>query len=386
MLRTVFPTVTPIVTLIVTLIVTPILTLAWASAWLSSPLLPAVFAASPIVATQQAATSKAATSKIAAPQAASAIVVAPEIMDLGAIEPGSTHPAKFTLINTGAREVTVLGAVPNCKCTAISDIKGKRIPPGGTLELSASLAAPRAPGVKEAVVFLTFEGAAPTKATIKGDVRLKVVAEPPYVDALKDVTSGSVKLRAADGKPFSVLRSGGRDPVFVGFDPKTDAPRAEYVIAWDLSGRACEAMPIWWFVFTDRPDCPAIPLRVRDECTGSKADMGRFGRFWIAKEGLIDAGLGLIGTASEVEIDLDHYNPAKKGAIERVDWSAVKAVRSLSPIADAAFISKRDVGADVVVVKLAITPKQPGPIEGELEIETATGTGRVPFTIFARAR
>ena len=117
MLRTVFPIVTSIVTPIVTLIVT----LAWASAWLSSPLLPAVFAASPIVATQQAATSKAATSKIAAPQAASAIVVAPEIMDLGAIEPGSTHPAKFTLINTGAREVTVLGAVPNCKCTAISE-------------------------------------------------------------------------------------------------------------------------------------------------------------------------------------------------------------------------------------------------------------------------
>ncbi len=316
--------------------------------------------------------------------AASTVTIAPDVVDLGAIEPGSTHPAKFTLINTGTTEVTVLNATPNCKCTAISDIRGKKIAPGGTLELQASLAAPRAPGVKEAVVFLSFQGANPAKATIKGDVRLKVIAEPPYVDVLKDTTRGTVKLRSSDGAPFSVLRAGNKAPVFVGFDPKTSPPKSEYVLAFDLAGIACESMPLWWFVWTDRVDCPVIPLRVRDECTGSKADMPRFQRFWIVKEGLIDAGNGVAGKPSELTVEIEHYNPSKRGAVERIDWRDVKSVRSLTPLASAAFVSKRDVGADAALLTIVITPTA-GAIEGELEIETATGTGRVPFTIFGRS-
>lgn len=314
---------------------------------------------------------------------ASPIVVAPPVVELGAIEPGSTHPAKFTIINGGKTPVTVVAAAPNCKCTAISDIAGKTIPAGGTLELSASLAAPRAPGVKEAVVFLTFNGAPPAQAKIRGDVRLKVVADPPYVDALKEVTAGTVKLRAADGKPFMVTRSGGKDPVFVGFDPKTDQPRAEYEIRWDLSGRACEQMPLWWFVWTDRADCAVIPLRVRDECTGSKNDMERYARFWIVKESLIDAGTVHNGKAGTVDVELEHYNPAKKGAVERPEWRDVRSARSLIDGVTVKFVSKQDVGGDAAKVTLEVVASHGGAFEGEIEIETATGKGRIPFTVFA---
>lgn len=319
----------------------------------------------------------------AAPQQPSPIVIAPPVVELGAIEPGSTHPAKFTIINGGKTEITVVAATPNCKCTAISDVAGRKIAPGGTLELSASLAAPRAPGVKEAVVFLTFNGAPPAQAKIRGDVRLKVIAEPPYVDALKEVTSGTVKLRAADGKPFSITRSGGKPPVFVGFDPAKDQPRAEYEIRWDLSGLACEQMPLWWFVWTDRGDCAVVPLRVRDECTGSKHDQGRFGRFWIVKESLVDAGRVHNGKPGAIEVELEHYNPPKRGAVERPEWRAVTSVRSLIPGVEVKFVSKRDVGVDGAMLTLEVTAAQGGSFEGEIEIETATGKGRVPFTVFA---
>ena len=319
----------------------------------------------------------------AAPQQASPIVIAPPVVELGPIEPGSTHPAKFTIINGGKTEVTVLAATPNCKCTAISDVAGRKIAPGGTLELSASLAAPRAPGVKEAVVFLTFNGAPPAQAKIRGDVRLKVIAEPPYVDALRDVTSGTVKLRAADGKPFSITRSGGKAPAFVGFDPAKDQPRAEYELRWDLSGRACEQMPLWWFVWTDRADCPVIPLRVRDECTGSKNDMERYARFWIVKESLVDAGAAHNGAPRTIEVELEHYNPPKKGAVERPEWREVKSARSLIAGLTVKFVSKRDVGVDGAMVTLEVVAERGGAYEGEIEIETATGKGRVPFTVFA---
>lgn len=313
----------------------------------------------------------------------SPISIAPPVVDLGVVEPGSTHPAKFVIINSSKREITVLAAMPNCKCTAISPIAGKKIAPGGTLELSASLAAPRAPGVKEAVVFLTFDGAPPAQAKIKGDVRLKVIADPPYVDALKEVVAGTLKLRSADGQPFRITRSGLADPVFVGFDPAKDAPRAEYQIKWSLAGRACEQMPIWWFVWTDRIDCSVIPLRVRDECTGSKNDMERFTRFWIVKEQFVDAGRAMNGKPVTIEVELEHYNPPKKGAIERADWSTVIGVRSLIPGLEVKFVSKRDVGTDAAMLTLECTPARAGAFEGEIEIETAAGKGRVPFVMFA---
>jgi hypothetical protein len=317
------------------------------------------------------------------PQQAPTIAVLPPVVNLGPVEPGSTSPAKFTIVNNGPAAVTVLDAKPNCKCTQISDVKGRIIAPGGTLELTASLAAPRVPGPKEAVVFLTFDKHQPMQAKIAGDVRFPILSDPPYVDALKEVTSGTIKVRSLDGKPFTIRRSGAKDPVFVGFTPGTDAPRAEYEIRWDLAGRACEQMPLWWFLWTDRLDCPVIPLRVRDECTGTKADMPRFQRFWIVKESLVIGGNAHAGTSAEVEFELEHYNPPKRGAIERPDWSAVKAVRSLIPGLDVQYVSKRDVGADAALVKIAVTPQHGGIFEGELEIETATGTGRVPFACFA---
>jgi len=318
-------------------------------------------------------------------QQPSPIVVVPETVDLGVVEPGSTTPGRFTLVNRGPSPVRILSAVPNCKCTAITPVEGKVIEPGGTFELSASLAAPRVPGDKEAVVFLTFEGAPPLQAKIKGEVRLPILATPPFVDALRDVVNGTVTLRAVDGKPFSVVRSGGATPVFIGFDPAKDAPRAEYTLRWNLAGRAPSEMPLWWFVWTDREDCDAIPLRVRDEATGSRHDMDRFKRFWIVKESLVMAGRGQVGAPHRTEIELEHYNPPKRGAVENPAWREVRSVRSLDPALEVKYLGKRDAGADGTMLEVEFTARRAGPIEGLLEIETATGTGTVPFAYFATA-
>lgn len=322
-----------------------------------------------------------------APQAAarqpSTIAVAPPLVDLGVVQPGSTNPAKFVLINTGQAPVTVRAAVPNCKCTNITPVQGKVIAPGGSLEISASLAAPLIPGDKEATVSIAFDGAASVVAKIKGEVRLPLLATPPFVDALRDKTSGTIAIKALDGKPFTILESGDAPPVFVGFDPAKDPPRAEYVISWNLAGRAPEAMPLWWFVRTDRADCDAIPLRVRDEATGMKHDPDRAKRFWIVKESLVMGGRAAVGAPAKVRIELEHYNPPRRGAVENPAWRLVRAVRSLSPDVEIKYLEKRDVGEDGALLDVELTARTSGPIEGLLEIETATGTGKVPFTFFA---
>ncbi len=331
------------------------------------------------------ATAQAPQSPTRASQPPSPVVVAPAVVDLGVVEPGSTTPARFTLVNRGSTPVKILSAIPNCKCTAITPVEGKVIEPGGTFELSASLAAPRVPGDKEAVVFLTFEGPFTLQAKIKGEVRLPILATPPFVDALREVVNGTVTLRAVDGKPFTILRSGGAAPAFVGFDPAKDAPRAEYTIAWSLAGRAASDMPLWWFVWTDREDCDAIPLRVRDEATGSRHDMDRFKRFWIVKESLVMAGRGSVGAPHKAEIELEHYNPPKKGAVENPAWREVVGVKSLNPDLEVRFTGKRDAGVDGAMLEVEFTAKRAGPIEGLLEIETLTGKGTVPFAYFATA-
>ena len=217
-------------------------------------------------------------------------------------------------------------------------------------------------------------------------MQLPVLADPPFCDALKENVRGVVKLKSKDGAPFRVLCSGGKEPTYLGFDPAKDAPRAEYTLLWDLSGKSCEQMPIWWFVFTDHPGCPSIPLRVRDECTGSKHDMARFQRFWWVKDQLADAQHASVGKPSEVSIDLEHYNPPAKGQVTDPRYRDVKSVRSLTPTVTATLVSVTPQGVDsaAIIVRLEPVAGAAGPIEGELEIVTATGSGRVPFTMIAQ--
>ncbi len=322
----------------------------------------------------------------AQPQVRAAAAVEPAVVELGPVVPASLHPAHFVIRNLTSQPLTVKAAMPNCKCTNISDISGKVIPAGGTLGLDASLKAPRAPGEKEAKVTILFEGQVPpVTASIKGDVQFPVLAEPPYCDALKESVRGVVKLRSKDGAAFRILRSGGKEPAYIGFDPKVDAPRSEYSLLWDLSGKSCEEMPLWWFVFTDHPGCPSIPLRVRDECTGSKADAARHARFWIVKDQLADAEFASVGSPAQISIDLEHYNPPMRGQITNPRFREVQAVRSLTSSVTATLVSVAPHGADgaTIVVKLEPIAGALGPIEGELELTTATGSGRVPFTLLA---
>ncbi len=88
------------------------------------------------------------------------------------------------------------------------------------------------------------------------------------------------------------------------------------------------------------------------------------------------------GKPKTIELELEHYNPAKKGAVERPDWNQVKGVRSLIPGVEVAFKGKRDL-PNAAVLAIEVNATHGGMFEGEIEIETATGKGRVPFAVFA---
>ena len=314
-------------------------------------------------------------------QASSPIIIEPPVRDFGRIEPGSKHPATFLIRNATRNPLRIKAAMPSCKCTATNNIAGKVIPPGGFVELQATLDAPNTPGVKNATIQLVFDGLnKPFAATLKGEVVMPVLATPPYVDALKGVTSGSITLTSADGSPFSVLSSDGKPPQFIGFNPATDAPRNQYVVKWSIAGMPCQGMKRWWIFTTDRADCPVIPCRIRNECTGSKADMARFQRFWIFQELIVNAGLIRSGRPVVLTADIDHYNPRERGRVSNPGFRNVISVRSLSPEATAELVSSKPVGQEEAKVTFKLTPRAgfTGPLFARVLVTTATGSGEIP--------
>ena len=54
-------------------------------------------------------------------------------------------------------------------------------------------------------------------------------------------------------------------------------------------------------------------------------------------------------------------------------------------LAEAKVVSTVPAPGDEAILTIELTPKVAGPIEGEIEITTATGAGRVPFAMVARA-
>ncbi len=320
----------------------------------------------------------------AAAQAAP-ILIDPPSIDFGRVQPGSKHPAKFAVRNIGSQPLTIKSVVPSCKCTDINALAGTVIAPGGSVELLATLDVPGTPGEKEAKVFLTFEGyGAPVMAMLKADATLLVRATPAYIDALKKgVTEGTLAVTATDGKPFRIVSAGGVAPVFEGFDSSMDAPRASYTLRWTASTAPCESMPLWWVIETDRIDCPLVPLRVRHECTGSRADPTKAVRYWFVPEPLGVAGRVAQGQSTLIPITIEHYNPAGRGAVVRPDWSKVIAVRSLSPQLSASLEGVRAGNKDdlAVMVRVAPVADVTGIVYGFIEIETATGRGAVAIAM-----
>ncbi len=311
---------------------------------------------------------------------ASPVRVEPPVIELGVVPPNTEHRRTFRIVNDGPIALKVLAANPSCRCTTVDDIVGKSIPAGGSIDLEAVFAAPPTPGYKDATVNIVIEGVQrPLTAKIGGDVTLPIRVDPPFVDGLKGRVAGSIALTSIDGKPFTILSSGGRAPTFDG--PAPQGPQSAQRITWNIAGIACERMPLWWIVVTDHPDCPIVPLRIRHDCTGSKADMARYARYWIPKEQLVNLGRMASGGEKTEEFQIDHYNPRGRGAIVRRDWGEVRSVSTGTPDLSVRLLGTRPAGDGSVVLSLGFTAKPgfSGLVENVLRVETASGVAEIPL-------
>ena len=289
-----------------------------------------------------------------APVSAGPLRIEPGRFDFGMIGPQSIHAVNATLYNTGAAPITILKVSPSCACTIPQDLTDTVIPPGGSIPFSATFSAPTEPGVKNAYVQLVFRYGgrqAHARINLQGMITMPVRAEPPYVDALKGVTTGRTRIESVDGRPFRIISANGESPIYLdGFDPQMDQPRNAYEVQWNIPRRTienCQGMRLWWVIETDHPDCPILPMRVRHECTGLKADPDWRQRTWRFPEYI--AQLGALHAGVPVEVDVDIVNEKNV---------RIFAVQSRSSGADAELVSTTPKEGDITTYRVRLTPRR----------------------------
>ncbi|MHC4080258.1 MAG: DUF1573 domain-containing protein [Planctomycetota bacterium] len=269
------------------------------------------------------------------------LVIDPGGFNLGTIPPNAVYKTMSSIRNEGSAPVTITAAKSSCMCTVPKGLEGTVIPAGGSHPFSMTFTSSDAPGGKNAKVFVQFEYGGQrqhARIEIDADVAMVVRSEPPYVDALNGVSSGTVRVESADGRPFSILSAYGEDPVYAdGFDPDAEDARNAYTLQWNVefpTMSGCDNAKLWWVVETDHPGCPVLPLRIRHDCTGLLADADHMERGWIFREYLANLGSVKAGVPVEVDVDL-----RRLPSLQRI---TVTGVESLNPDATAELVEARE--------------------------------------------
>jgi len=286
------------------------------------------------------------------------LLVTPGGFDLGTVAPNSAHEVDMTLANTGREPITIVMVSSDCKCTVPEALDGTVIAPGESVPMTATFTTRSAPGPRDGKVVLNYKVGTQRmqRGLIKigGEVALTVRSTPAYVDALKGATSGTVGVAAVDGRPFRIVTANGEPPNFTdGFDPGRDEPRTSYTLGWNVNypptTEDCTGNePLWWVVETDHPDCPVLPLRIRNECTGMLTDMAIEQRGWMFYVYMVNAGAVTAGTSVDLDVDLRRLN--------ELPSTGINAVESLTRDATAEFLGILEPPGEPSTVRFRFTP------------------------------
>ena len=190
----------------------------------------------------------------------------PAALDFGFMAPGADASAVVKLSNIGASPVTIKSAKAGCKCTTINSLDGAVLEPGASVDLDVKLSGAIVQGARRASITVSFEGGiAPLVIPLQGEVALPVRAVPPYINLVGGgARTGRIVVESNDKAPFKLLAVDGKPPVVTGgYDPATDAPRANYLLEYDLT--SVENPEAYMLVETDRADCPILDIRIRRE-------------------------------------------------------------------------------------------------------------------------
>ncbi|MBX3374826.1 MAG: DUF1573 domain-containing protein [Phycisphaeraceae bacterium] len=310
----------------------------------------------------------------------------PAEMVIEPVRSGSFLDTSFDVVNDGVATLRVLAMKPDCKCTTIEDLAGREIGPGDRITVHARIDARQAPASQTNRIQFVFENLGQREYVIRTEVHRALIADPPFL-RMDSSPAGDVAIASADGAPFRILRADGADPVFIGFDPATEAPRNTYRLAWDLSAfdpDTCvdprgRTMPRYWLVETDHPEMRLVVLPVRHvPCT--LPDLPSAGRRWFMTPDFIVLDPLAAGVTEEITLRMRWLPNASKTDLIRSATTTSNAIEvELGGMARA--------GAETdVLLRVRATPGYTGVFTAEVRIDgmsegqsqRVTILGRVP--------
>jgi len=284
----------------------------------------------------------------------------PAVLDFGILPPNATKEGVVKLVNTGSRELEILTVQPSCKCTTTDDLAGRKIAPGGFVELKATMKAQSAPGKKSAEIKVLIDGYSQVlPVQLKQEVSLPIRVSPSYLNVVSgQPQTGRTVIESIDGKPFRICAIGGKRPNLIGFDPDKDEPRSQYLLDWDFNRdfKPGEAKR-YWLIETDREDCPIVDLFVRHESTVVLP------RGVVATEYRHTFGRLEQGMSYDFMLDLTKLNPGE----------SIVAAASASSLAKVDLVGSALEG-DIMHVSLRVVPNA-----------DTLGLAWIPFTVYTSA-
>lgn len=138
----------------------------------------------------------------------------------------------------------------------------------------------------------------------------------------------------------------------------------------------------WMVAETDRDECPLIPLRIRNEGTGSRFDPNVDKRGSFMPESIVVAGRMKPGEARDLEFELEGSAP--KGKPQQPYWDRVLAAHCKDEAAHAQLLEVKPSGPDRVRVRFRFTlaTTASGFVYAPVSFDTGT---MLPFTCFVTA-
>jgi hypothetical protein len=300
---------------------------------------------------------------------------------LGIVDPRAQFETVSTLYNSGTTPITITTVKSTCGCTVPENLQGRMIEPGETIPFSTTFTAPAALMEKSAKILMQFNAAGQSQHAlfeITATVALAVRAEPPYVEALKGVNAGQVRVSSIDGAPFRILSAYGQAPAYAdGFDPARDEPRGAYTLQWNIlypQQADCDAAKYWWVIETDHPDAPLVPVEIRHDCTGKRRLGAVQQQQWFFTDYLTLLGRVRADRPVEAEVQIEKLRGRPTLRVE--------AVESLSPDATVELAGVTDEAGDKhTLVRVRFTPRAgyEGLLYADVLVKTETGDQDVAF-------
>ena len=282
------------------------------------------------------------------------LTIDPPALDFGFIAPGEAKTGIFTLKNPTSTPLTIVALQPTCTCTSTTDLAGRVIGPGQSIQFDASLAAAMATGPRKSTVKVIVEGfSQPVEVDVRAEVVVALRAVPPAINVLPNVpVAGRVVIESVDRKPFRILSVDNNAPTFIGFDPTKDGVKNTYLLRYDLTQYVRDALPAWCLIQTDRTDSPVLALKVRNE---------KMNIVPVVRMKEYNLNLGVIPA-----------NGFKDFTFDMVDWTEpVLSVSSLSDLFSVQMLAQERSGKDIQVrCRVSPKPYATGLVQFMLELKT----------------